>query len=247
MLKSRRAYTWRRFSRVIVVLAALAFVSTILSAQETEDAKPLRPDDNSSLRWRAREARRLGKTSISVAAPNHETAQPEPLNAALGHTTLVLARFLGQATTHDEYFVITWRKYRVLEKFSPMVIFEEQPSEKFIDFVPASLLPIAPDEFVMPERAGTDVVDGVTVTMLRSENGVLPETRPLLMFLLFASSGAVAALNYGLQGAFWVDSSETLHLIQGPEGNGLGSELLKRSAGKLAGVGALMSVRTQPW
>src|SRR4029077_9764796 len=137
-----------------------------------------------------------------------EVAQPESLNDALAHTTLVLAKFLGRATTHDDDFVVTWRKYQILEKFSSPPIVSQGSDEPFTTYVPTSLLPIAQNEFVMAEIGGTDIVEGVTITMRNSENRTLPEAKPLLMFLQLASSGTIGALNYGSIGAFWADQSE---------------------------------------
>jgi hypothetical protein len=230
------------FLRVVIFIATTALGSMLLLAQ---DNKPLRPDDSSSLRWHAREAEKLGETSISIPAPNFEVAQPESLNDALAHTTLVLARFLAQATTHDDDFVVTWRKYRILEKFSSPPIVSQDSDEPFTTYVPASLLPISQSEFVMAEIGGTAVIDGVTITMRNSENRALPEAKPVLMFLQFASSGAIAALNYGTIGAFWTDQFETIHAIDESDDYHLGSELLHRSAGKLSGVRALANFRGQ--
>jgi hypothetical protein len=97
------------------------------------------------------------------------------------------------------------------------------------------MLPIGPDEFVIGAFGGTVVIDGITVTMQDERSHPLPEHLPHLMFVLFFSSGAMAVMNYGPMGAFWVDDSEKIH-AQVSDLNPFGAEFLERTGGELSGA-----------
>ena len=192
--------------------------------------------ERGSLRRRAHEAKKLGKTSINVGFPIVEYGEPEPLDTALEHTTLVLAKPLMSEAGHDDYTIYTWRKYRLLEKISFQRGVYDRPLPRD---VPVSMLPIGPDEFVMGEIGGSVVIDGVTVSMQDPESRLLPENDRHLLFVLVVSEGAMAMLNYGPIGAFWVDESDKIHPRVDSDLNELGAELLQRSGGDLSGVRTL--------
>ena len=106
----------------------------------------------------------------------------------------------------------------------------------FPDGVPASLLPLKDNEFVVPLLGGTLEVDGVTI----SENSVNhtplrtpPGSKRQLMFIDFISKG-YGLLTYDERGLFWMgDDGQTLHAmnpssrlssdVRTPSGNALDS------------------------
>ncbi|MGA7415442.1 MAG: hypothetical protein WBW33_33530 [Bryobacteraceae bacterium] len=213
---------------------AIGFILTSAAAV-TLGQNQSTPDDRGTIERRVREAKKLGKTSIKIGFPIVEHAETPPLDDALERTTLVLAKVLKSEVGHDNYYVVTWRKCRTLEKLYLQRGVYDRPLPQDL---PAAMLPIGPDEFVIGDFGGTVVIDGVTVTMQDERSHSLPEDLPHLMFVLFFSSGAMAVMNYGPEGAFWVDDSDKIH-AQVPELNPFGAEFLERTGGKLSGARTL--------
>jgi hypothetical protein len=214
--------------KVLRMAAAIGFILAsaavvILGQNQTT------PDDRGTIEWRVREAKKLGKTSIKIGFPIVEHAETPPLDEALERTTLVLAKVLKSEVEHDNYYISTWRKYRSLEKLYLQRGVYDRPLPQDL---PAALLPIGPDEFVIGDFGGTVVIDGVTVTMQDERSHPLPEDFPHLMFVLFFSSGAMAVMNYGPMG---VDDSDKIH-AQVSDLNPFGTEFLERTRGQLSGA-----------
>ncbi len=227
-MKAIRSTIMGRVLRTAVALGfILASASAVILAQDQST-----PEDRGTLQWRVREAKRLRKTSIRIPFPIVEHAETPPLDDALERTTLVLAKVLKTEVSHDNYDVSTWRKYRTLEK---LYIQRDVYDRALPDDLPAAMLPIGPDEFVIGEFGGKVVIDGVTVTMQDERSHPLPEDLPHLMFVLFLSSGAWAITNYGPLGVFWVDDSDEIH-PQVSELEPFVAEFLKRTGGKLSGA-----------
>ena len=205
-------------------------MSRVTFAQSSPPPK----DDRGTLAWKAREATKAGKKSITIGAPMITVAEIEPLNDALVHTTAVVAELVATATTHDDYRIVTWRKYKILEKLSTQQ--SSVSSEPLSDDVPQSLLPLKVNEFVMPQYGGTVTIDGVTITT-REPEGELPAGRHL-MFVLFRSSGSLAVANYGPRGIFWIDNTDSIHARVESDNNWLHSDL-QRMNGSLPPLRAL--------
>ena len=199
-------------------------------------------DDRGSLSWWARQAQQSGKATITIPAPDALTAQPESLEAAITHTSLVVAKVVATETAHTEYTIETWRKYLLVEKLSSQPIPGHGgplPKE-----VPASFLPLAPDEFVMAQLGGTVTLNGITITMLDSGARIAAGPNHL-MFVMFFSSGFLAKPNYGMEGMFSVDEADNIHAWIDSDSNKLGSELLSRTGKRLSSLRNLAAVANQ--
>ncbi len=209
----------------------LASASAVILGQDQSTQ-----DDRGTLKWRVREAKKLGKTSIELDVGIVEHAATQSLDIALEDTSLVLAKVLKSEADHDDYNVFTWRKYRLLEKLSFQRGVYDRPLP---EDVPADMLPIGPDEFVMAEEGGAIVIDGVTVTMDAGVSHPRPDHLRHLMFVLLVSPGPLALPNYGPIGAFWVDDSDKIHAEVDLDLNPLGAEFLERTGGDLSGARTL--------
>jgi hypothetical protein len=231
-MKTIRSTIIGRVLRTAVAIGSiLASAAAVIHGQNQSTT----PDDQGTIERRVREAKKLGKTSIKIAFPIVEDAETPPLDDALERTTLVLAKVLKTEVSHDNYYVSTWRKYRTLEKLYLQRGVYDRPLPQDL---PAAMLPIGPDEFVIGDFGGTIVIDGVTVTMQDERSHPLPDDLPHLMFVLFLSSGAWAVTNYGPHGVFWVDDSDKIH-AQVSELNPFGAEFLERTGGNLSGARTL--------
>lgn len=176
-----------------------------------------------------RKAKENGKSAIEMMPSTQTWAEPEPLELALMHTSVVVAKVIATEITHDDDNVVTWQKYRILEKLSsqPRVSDQDLPNG-----IPASLLPLVPGEFVTSLLGGTTTIDGVTITE-RYPAPPLPEGKRHLMFLIFKCSGFVAASNYGPVGLFSLDDSDNIEGLTQSDQDQFRSEVLTRTGGKL--------------
>jgi hypothetical protein len=227
-----------RSTIVSTVLRSAVAIGFILAAAPTafRAQEHSAQEDQGTLQWRVREAKKLGKTSLELGLGEIEYGAAQSLDVALEDTSLVLAKVLTSEADRDDHDVFTWRKYRVLEKLSFQRGVYERPLPEDL---PADMLPIGPDEFVMAEMGGTIVIDGVTVTMHAGGSHPRPDNLPHLMFVLLVTPGPLALPNYGPIGAFWVDDSDKIHAEVDSDLNKLGAELLERTGGDLSGVRTL--------
>lgn len=216
--------------KVFLVLLLVSGVGSILvSCQSSITPMP------GTLRWRALQARQNGKTSLRLPAPISLWAVSESLADSLRHTTTVVAQLIASATSHDDYDIYTWRKYRIVEKLSvqPRVPNEPLPKE-----IPPSLLPLGSDEFVMAASGGAVDIDGVNITQ-DSEIHIPAGKHQHLIFALFRASGSFALFNYGPSGLFSIDESGTIHASEGFGKSLLESDLLRRTGGNLSTLRSL--------
>ena len=232
--------------RVFIALLGLTPVWLFpLATPECRAQQPQPPTmKRGSLAWRANEAKRNGKVSITMPLPHALVAELTSLDDATAHTSLVLATLVATESIHDEYGIFSWSKYKILEKLSQQLIITNNPLP---DSVPASLLPLAPDEFLVPSLGGKVTIDGVTITMRDPDLHIPDGQNRHLMFVILGSSGSLAVLNYGPLGAFYVDDSDMIHPWIDTDTNQLRSDLIQRAGGRLTALRAITSgISSQP-
>jgi hypothetical protein len=201
----------------------LSFVGTIVAQSPLLDGR---------LGWYANQAKAQGKASVVIPVGDVLESNPESLDEALNRTSVVVAKLVSSATTHDKDSIFTWKKYRLTESFTtqPNVPGGELPIAK----IPSSLLPLGPGEFLLLDDGGTVVVDGVKTTEQDPDRVVLTEARRHLMFVMFRCSGMMARLNYGAEGLFAVDDSDFVSDSAVEINNPIRKELLARTGGRLS-------------
>jgi hypothetical protein len=231
-LMTPRSVAWTLLRVTFVWLAKVtAVVAVSVFAFSQTQMEPSR--DQGNLARHVWQARKSGETSAVVPYPIVEYAELEPLNDAVSHTSLTLAQLVASETTHDKNDIVTWRKYRALEEWSWQ---PHMRPEVFPDnLVPAALLPVAEDEFLIEDIGGRVEIDGIELIEDDPWMRFPPPDQSLhLMFLIFFYSGKLAASNYGPFGIFWVGASEQIHPVTDPKSNLLYDEILKRSDGDLS-------------
>jgi hypothetical protein len=198
-----------------------------------------------TLAWLAEKTRAEGKSELNLddlgptifSYPDVET-----LDAAFRRNTVVVAVLLGSATINDESTIYTFRKYKLLEHLSvrqkPLSAEAESRWQDVLRTVPASLLPIGPQEFVTEEPGGTVIVNGVKITAPGEGRQSLAENSKYLLFLLFDSQEKMGGSNYGPIAFFAIDSSEIIHGrfrdYDSSEKNPLLREILEHTGGRLS-------------
>jgi hypothetical protein len=224
---------FKRVSR----LGAITLLVVVIWTSDRSGAKPAPYNPNEGLiAAYVRHAHQTGKTSIRVPYPMVDWAELEDLDHALAHTTVVVARLIASETVYTKDEITTWRKYATTEKLSRQLEVPARPCEE----IPASMLPFKPGEFLIPDIGGTVEVDGVTLTQQDSMKNDIPVRDRHLMFLMFICSGPVALENYGPDGHFSLDDSDSIHISERSQ-SPLKDELLKRTGGNLSSLRSISS------
>jgi hypothetical protein len=223
-----------------LVLAIVLLICTICISSCLELGAESAADDPGTLSRVANKARHDGKSSIDISAPDELWAEPEPLDEALSHTTVVIATEVASDVGNDREDIVTWHKYKLFEKLSSQSFIRNEPLPQE---TPSSLLPLAEGEFLVPEIGGTANIEGITIREHSNRDGILPKQQRHLMFLIFRCSGALAVPNYGPASFFWLDNSDNIQApIQGVKDK-FRNGVLTRTGGKLSTMRTLASQR----
>lgn len=239
--------------RKLIYLAfavVLPFISTQVGAgQDTQGNEPAR----GSLRWWAQKARSEGKSEITLPAdiPLYPDAQ-DPLQVALMDSTVVLAKLLDSKAAGYEFRILTWRKYRIIERITSQA--HELPAERNEDWqrefalAPRSMLPLSPGEFLMPDEGGTATIDGVKITVGGDGAQELATGSRHLLFLIFDSARQLGDGCYGPNSFYVIDDADTIHSRfpkYDSNGNALLQEIRQVTNGKLSDLRSLAASVTK--
>lgn len=210
------------------------------AAQSAPETGPVR----GSLRWRAQKARSEGKSEINLPAPIIEyPGAPASLDIALMDNTVLIAKLLESKTVASGDDILTWRKYKILERLSTQS--QELPPDREEDWqrslalAPKSMLPLAGYEFLIDDYEGTATIDGVKVTLGGDGAQKLPVGSRYLLFLIFDSGRKLGGEAYGAGSLFTIDDSGTVHSRfpkYDSDDNFLLHEMRQRANGNLAGL-----------
>jgi hypothetical protein len=225
-----------------------SFVSLeVWAGQSTPEHEPAR----GSLAWRARQARSEGKSEITLPVIYEYPEDPASLDLAIMDSTVLVAKLIESKAVPDEYDILTWRKYKIVERLSKQS--QELPPERDQDWqrdfalAPKSMLPLASDEFLAAEGGGTAMIDGVKITVTGIGTQELPQGGKYLMFVLFGSGRQFAQGCYGETSDFTIDDSDTVHARLpklDSDKNFLLHEIRQRANGNLAGLRAMAATVT---
>lgn len=222
------------FCTIAFLLALLLITPRVgtpqMLAQSSEDG---------ILSMHAAKAHKNGKSSIEIVPPIELWAEPETLDLALAHNTVVIAQLVASDVTHDRNLIITYHKYKLIEQLSTQASpIDNQALPKEI---PPSLLPLEPGEFLVPEVGGTAIIDGITIKEHSDRDGTLPEQQRHLMFLVLKCSGALGLPNYGPGSFFWLDDLDNIQVPNQSGAHRVRTEVLTRTGGKLSVMRTLAS------
>ena len=192
--------------------------------------------DKGSTDWFLRRAKLLGVKEVIL--PRLQTCGPDvpDLNTALSEYDVIAAESIESYVQPNQVGLMTWYKFRIVEDLSPErrrecstcgdAVAEQQE-------IPAQLLPIAPDEIVVPRVGGQLDIDGVKFIQPHSlsvdfstglllvnntpakSTGLLPHMRivnrqTFLMLLLISRDSKIAGLPLGDAGIFSCDADGEL-------------------------------------
>lgn len=179
--------------------------------------------------------------SINIPPPRERYAEPVGLDRASQRASIVVANLVKQVITHDTYDIYTWSKFRIVERLGSYVTVRND-----IDMpaaIPAVLLPVLANEFIMVEPTGVIQLEGVNVSSVDPSVETLPLSEPRLMFLQFSAGGSLAAPVFGHLGVFSVMPNGHFRPASSEKGNVLKEDLDSKAHGRVDELRAILRQR----
>ncbi|MEW6211946.1 MAG: hypothetical protein AB1631_26560 [Acidobacteriota bacterium] len=215
-------------------LSVIGFVHVFSKSRQEELAELNVAKDRGSINWYIRKAKLLGEKRVALPAFTGIPADIQSLDEAMTRFRVVLAE-PTEKYTHmaGEWTLLTWYKFKVLEDLSSNS-FEQCAGCGSSADVPDDLLPLNPDEIIVPISGGVLTVDGILLTqpsgvgvdfsegsslanisedIMTFSSGVsvpqthkrISEPKKFLLFLSPTSQGMIGKLSLGSIGAFSID------------------------------------------
>jgi hypothetical protein len=228
-------------SRIIALLvsaAALVFMGTIKTnsvAQQQKLAELEASKDRGTLRWHAAVARARGQKRVVLPAPDPEYPGADPSyrlkDALKDYSVVVVEPLVQKVLPYSGNSIVTWSRFRILET---LVQHPTQACPNCVADPPDELLPIAPDELVVPQYGGSVVIDGVSINMVDER---FPKFKKGKKYLLFASRypSGTALICGGPIGAYLVGEDESIEPIT-KEFHPLKTDLRETGSSSMSGL-----------
>ena len=205
----------------LVVLAAGDLTLSSFGAQQSSEAR--------SIIQQAAAAKERGERRLQISvqrggAPEYKSVSN--IDEALSNYAVVIARPVARDSKNKGYSISTWYKFKVIENISDKS-FSDRPDHAD---APKELLPVQPDEILIPKAGGDLVVDGVEVICEEPGFPQFEMSRTYLLFVKpdpFSSKfGRIGAFTLGPKGVFVVGSDGLVEPVA-RESHRLSSELEK--------------------
>src|SRR5262245_39812412 len=137
-----------------VALAAGASTLSSFGAQQSSDARPIIQ--------RAAAAKERGERRLQMSVPRSSSPEYKSvsnIDEALSNYAVVIALPVARESKNQVDSISTWYKFKVIENISDKT-FSDRPDHAD---APKELLPVQPDEILIPKAGGDLIVDGVEV------------------------------------------------------------------------------------
>jgi hypothetical protein len=216
----------------LVVMAAGASTLSAFGRQQSSEAR--------SIIQQAAVAKERGERRLQISVPSNIAPQYNSVNnldEAISNYAVVIARPVARQSIYMVYTISTWYKFKVIENISDKT-FSDRPDHAD---APKELLPVQPDEILIPKAGGDIVIDGVEVVC--EENG-FPQFEMSRTYLLFVKPdpfsskyGRIGAFTLGPKGVF-VERGDGLVEPLAQQSHPLSSELEKLYGNSLEGIKA---------
>lgn len=217
---------------LIITILALSALGTSLSTFSTNNGQ-LHPseDDLSTIKGQVKKAKATGVKEIIYPAPIGIKAEVRDLKDALKHFSVIVAEPVERIShLASPWAIVTWYKYRILERLSLKNI-KGCVNCDSSDSIPDELLPVNPDEILIPQIGGTVIIDGVKVTQAAEfskeftrafeiktinqdvSHEAIVNSRQYLLFVSPISSQNISKMPIGPSGAFVITGTGQLEPV----------------------------------
>jgi hypothetical protein len=157
----------------LVVMAAGASTHSSFGMRQSSEAR--------SIFQQAAVAKERGEQRLQISVPSNSLPQYGSVNnldEALSKYAVVIAQPVTMQSKNLVYTISTWYKFKVIENISDKT-FSDRPDHAD---APKELLPVEPDEILIPKGGGNLVIDGVQVIC---EEPGFPQFEMSRTYLLF--------------------------------------------------------------
>lgn len=221
---------------------------SVASIRKQQQLKELdNAQDRSSFSWYMRRAKIVGDKEVELPGLTACYGVPSDLQEAVHQFNIVSAVPTERYVTTNQFGILTWHKFKIvddlsLEKLPDCNGCTDPPPES--DFIPAALLPLKPDEILIPQLGGGLMIDGIRV--IQPSNGYLDfstgsvaapfyiskafiqakeesqsheylsNTKPYLLFISASKSSRVTSLGFGDGGIFSYDANDEFQPVMSP-------------------------------
>jgi hypothetical protein len=218
------------FILVSLIVFAIGSAKVYLRSQEQtaeQIAELEKAEDRGSVKWYARLAKAKGQNRISKSAPESCYADDvKDLNDALRYSQMILAVPLEkQSLPYGETGVITWYKFKIVEKLSHKLKPCQCMPEELV--APQEMFPLSANEILVPRTGGSVMVDGVEVTEDDLQFPQFALSTRYLLFLKMDDSGQIGILGMGPTGVFVEEEDDRLEPVS-RKSNALSSDITTR-------------------
>jgi hypothetical protein len=174
-------------------------------------------------------AKERGERRIQISVPPSSAPEYKSVNnldEAISNYAIVIARPVARQSKYLVYTISTWYKFKVIENISDKTFSDRSDHAD----APKELLPVQPDEILIPKGGGDLVIDGVEVICDEPGFPQFEMSRTYLLFVKpdpFSSKfGRIGAFTLGPKGVFVVRSDGMIEPVT-QQSHALKSELEK--------------------
>jgi hypothetical protein len=204
---------WLLFFAICGVVMTVATVGTISKSKRDAQIRQQldaleKAEDRGTIHWYVRRAKLQRQKRVVLRTPIGEHQEVRNFEEAIRSNGIILAELLEKRSYALSDDIMTWYRFKVVETLTRSI--PSCPSCPFpLEIVPEEMLPMNPDELLIPRSGGEIESDGVKVEM------VDPEIREFVLskrYILFIQSESprLAAIRIGPDGVFSVEGDEKL-------------------------------------
>jgi hypothetical protein len=204
-----------KYGLLLLIVLSLAIIGTIKTKSKNQDqariAELERSREKGTINWYVQMAKAKGEARIGMPAPIIEyVTHFKDINEALTYYNFLIAQPIEAKTlAYDDNKIVTWYKFKIIRGLSKKKLRHCEscptPSE-----APKEMLPLNPNEILVPKNGGTLVTDGVEVSM---RDSLFPEfeiSRQYLLVLQIDPSGQVGKIMVGPNAIFTLNPDGSL-------------------------------------
>lgn len=208
----------RLFVSLLTFVAGVSTHSVLRRQKKHEPPHPVQqPAERNTVNWYVQQAKAKGEREVLVpgifSCPVEFTNPERAITKAASYGYVVVARLIEkESSVFSKHEIVTWYKFKTVESLND----KKFPEGKLHKSVPAGLLPLRADEFLVAKNGGAVVVDGIRAVSRSPTIPDSPATQQYVMFLRPASythpdpTGKTGKLTYGLRGVFTLNADGTM-------------------------------------
>lgn len=213
-----RRITLRLFVSLLTFVVGVSAHSVLRRQKKHDPPAPIQqPAERNTVNWFVQQAKAKGEREVIVpgmfSCPVEFRNPKTAIAEAASYGYVVVAQLIDKkSTVWSKHEIATWYKLKTVERLND----KKFPEGKLHESVPAELLPLQADEFLVAKNGGVVVVDGVKIVSRSPMIPDSPATQQYIMFLKPAAythpdpTGKTGKLTYGLQGVFTLNADGTV-------------------------------------